>query len=384
MTAVKGGILIGAPFPILANTARATSHTNSNLSTTLSKVGCTLMAPLVAANGSETITHVGYRQGTMVGTAASNSYTIGIQGINTSTNKPDGTYLGGGSPASAVFTPASGSNNTWVWVALANSISINRGQKIALVIERTAGTDASNYIPVASSWGGSGNTIGFGLSHTHNGSVWATSPDTARGCLGFKSASNIYGFPFNNLYASQNASGTTEIGNFFTVPSYFCSTCKVLGVRVRHNAGTAGSGMRVTLYSSPTSSPSQIAQSNELLFDETYINSSSDRTVEMMFADSSLPDLSAGTTYCLGVSATASSSSSFGYMDVATSTDFEAWHGADWAMSYSSRTLTDYPPSGNDTGNWAASTATKRLLMELIIGDIVAPSGGGTGRGLIF
>ena len=57
------------------------------------------------------------------------SFQFSIQGVDTS-GDPDGTILGGGSPASTNAVPGTG----FVWITLDNSIAVSRGQMICLVI----------------------------------------------------------------------------------------------------------------------------------------------------------------------------------------------------------------------------------------------------------
>jgi hypothetical protein len=365
----------GAPFPIPA--VSAVTLTSTTLSTLNTKVGAVMA--LGCTGTSATITHVGYRQGTSVGTPASNSYKIGIQGIS-SAGVPDGTYLGGGSPASKTFTPAGANDNAWVWVALDNSVSVNRDTRIGLVIERVAATDAGNCILVASQHSSLSvrNGIPYGL--THNATSWTKitgDGSTGSHMMGCKSASEIFGHVATNLYALNAFGSTTESGMFFTVPSTFWDTYKVKGVRFLGTTPPTGANTHVvSLYSSPvTGSVTLIAQSNQTDNDSVTVDGSQSRSFEIYFTGT-LPTLTAGTEYGIGVATTTASGMELATMAVASAADLDAWSGGQ-QTGFMTRTLTDYPPSGNDSNNFT-KTATKRPLMELILDDITAPSGGGS------
>lgn len=370
-------IAIGAPY-IIQSTAALTAN-NTTLSTLNTKIGAVL-GSLMCSGSSATITHVGYRQGVTTGTPAGSSYKIGLQGVDSSGN-PDGTYLGGGSPASATFTPAGANDGTWVWVALANSVAVNRESSVALVLERVAATDAGNCISAASSHARLANRTGVPYALTHNATSWTkiTGGDgaTAHHCMGLKSASEVFGYPAKNLYVAESLGSTTEKGFAFTLPTDFCSTYKVKGVRLLAMSGSSGSGTRyATLYSSPTSSPAILNQSNARDNDVHAIPGNSvDRPVEYAFSGT-LATLTAGTEYGIGFATTSGSDMEISCMEVSSVGDFDAWPFGQQA-AYMTRTLTDYPPSGNDSNNFTKTT-TKRVIAELILDDLTPPAGGGS------
>lgn len=356
----------------------ATDTTLTTLSALNSAVAHTLLAGLVAANGSETITKVGYRQGTTTGTPVANSYKIGIQGISTSTGNPDGTYLGGGSPASVTFTPSNANDSKWVWMTLTNSVSVTRGQQIALILERIVATDASNCISAGSAWSPTLNRpAGPPVGQTNNGTVWTKNTSNPP-VMGYGSASNIYGFPHQNTYdATKTFGGTTEAGFTFNVPTSYGSTFQLLGVRLYANTGNTGAkDFIASLYSSPVSgSVTQIAKSVQWDNDQFSTLGSGDRFMEFYFSDSTLPTLNTGTTYGIGFGTTTASESTLICLKLTTSTDNLAWEYSDMGIQYASRTLTSYPPSSDDTNNFTQSN-TFIPWAELIVGDVTPPSGG--------
>jgi hypothetical protein len=370
-------LAIGAPYPIVGTAI--TSISASTLSTLNSKIAAVLAFP--CSGTSDTITHVGYRQGTSTGTPGSNSYKIGIQGVDAS-GLPDGTYLGGGSPASLTFTPAGANDNTWVWAALTNSISINRDVRIALVLERITATDAGNCIAAGFAHGRHTLRVGIPYSLTHNGTSWTkrTGDGTANThAMGFKSAAAVYGYPAKNQYIATDTYGSTvEVGMYFTLPANLGATYKVKGVRFAGLEPPSGTGVHyATLYSAPVTGTIAI-QNQSLASDNDAFssNESSDRVMEFYFSGA-LATLNTATEYGVGLAVTAGSSMHLACLEAQAAADFDAWPGGQ-QFGFMSRTLnTDFPPSSNDTNNFT-KTATKRPLMELILDDLTAPSGGGT------
>lgn len=361
----------GGPLAVASPTS-ITSITSTTLSTQNSRVASAFT--FYSSGSTDTITHVGYRQGTTTGTPAGSSYTIGVQSLDTSGN-PDGTYLGGGSPMSAAFTPSNATDNSWVWIALANSGALTRGAAYALVVERTAATDASNCIGVGSAWARLTTRPSFPYSLTHNGTSW-TKNTASNPTMGCKSGTLPYGWPFKNLYAAAAYGSTTELGMTFTVPTNFCSTYKVLGLRFTATSpGTAGTWL-ASLYSAPVSGSIALIDTTTAM-DTDFIASAgaSDRSFELYFNTATLPTLTAGTKYAVGLSTTGASSMALVYIEVQTASDFDAWPYQQ-ATAYCARTLTSYPPSGDDTNNFTETT-TRRPYIELILDDLTAPSGGG-------
>jgi hypothetical protein len=370
-------LAIGAPYPIVGTAITAVS--NFTLSTLNSKIAAVLAFP--CSGTSDTITHVGWRQGTATGTPGANSYKIGIQGVDAS-GLPDGTYLGGGSPASLTFTPSSANNNTWIWSALTNSISINRDTRVALVLERITATDAGNCIEAGYAHGRHILRVGIPYSLTHNGTSWTkrTGDGTANThAMGFKSASAVYGYPAKNQYIHTDTYGSTvEVGMHFTLPTNLGATYKVKGVRFSGLEPVSGTGVHyATLYSAPVTGTIAILNQSLASDNDSFSsNESADRVMEFYFSGA-LSTLDAGTEYGVGLAVTGSAHMALACLEAQAAADFDAWPGGQ-QFGFMSRTLnTDFPPSSNDTNNFT-KTATKRPLMELILDDITAPSGGGT------
>lgn len=92
------------------------------------------------ARDTNAITHLGFSYSVRTGTPP--TYRISLQGIDAATGNPDGTVKGGGSPASATFTPPADTswNSTWQWIALSNSYTPTIGEELAFVVDYSSGT----------------------------------------------------------------------------------------------------------------------------------------------------------------------------------------------------------------------------------------------------
>lgn len=146
---------------------------------------------------NDTLFNVGMQYGTSFGTSDLNGTTLKIAavfrargqqitkiGVNVSTvtsppvyladlqsvasAAPSATVLGGGSPASATFTPAAG----WQWITLANPYTPALGDIVAAVIEYSSGTiDASHHAVFNLRIGNNATDLPVPMSY--NGTVWS-------------------------------------------------------------------------------------------------------------------------------------------------------------------------------------------------------------------
>lgn len=323
---------------------------------------------------TDTITHIGYRKGSVTGTPAANSYEVMLCGVD-STGLPNLTDLGGGSPTLTTFTPST-TPNIWQWVALGNSYVMNRDEPFFAIVRANSSITASNNMSIIS--GANLTSIRAGVPYcvTNTGS-WAKQPTYWGPLIAVKSANAVYGYPMLNI-SNDSYGSTTELGMWFNIPSNFCSTFKIVGVEADISGPATGANTHVcTLYSSPFGTPVIQAQSN--ITDVDYIaTAATRRVVRWSFDDAySLPSLSAGTDYVIGFATTAAAAGVLNSFTVDAADDWRAYSG-DRQFAYTSRTLTSYPPD-TDTGSFAAVTATRRPIVQLIISDLTAPVGGGGG-----
>jgi hypothetical protein len=339
----------GSPFPFGPNGAGG--FVSSTLSANTSKV-----VWLFQARVADTITHLGFRVASHAGTPP--IYRVSLQGV--SNGAASGTIKGGASPASATFSPPADNtwDGTWQWVALSNSYACARGEVLAIVVDYSSGTiDASNNIAVTHTFGsatGSRQNWPFAISNT------SQQPELP--VFGYKSATTVYGWPMENatfaLFASN--SSPNEYGMRFTVPSSWCSTFTVMGVRAWLAGPAAATTFTVTLYSTGATALQTLTWDSD---DGSGIGNN--RKVELYFAESSLVTLTAGDTYRLGFLANNTSENlGLQVIDVHTYTEFEAYPFG-----------TTVCLTTRAGGSWADSIFS-RPVMELLLGDITPPASG--------
>lgn len=156
------------------------------------------------ARDTNAITHIGFRYGARTGTPP--TYRASLQATD-SNGHPDGTVLGGGSPASVTFTPPADTtwDGLWQWVALTNSYTPTLGQKIFLAIEYSSGTvDASNFSSITSHV----NNVNAGASFPKAWRLTAGSWGTGTGnfaVFGLRTASSRYGNVMQGFYTTRTA-----------------------------------------------------------------------------------------------------------------------------------------------------------------------------------
>ena len=82
------------------------------------------------------VTSVSFRQGTVVGNP--DSLRVGLQEVNATTGLANGTWLGGVSNF-ATLTVTNAANNSFVTATLPTSVTLIRGQVVAMVLDPTSG-----------------------------------------------------------------------------------------------------------------------------------------------------------------------------------------------------------------------------------------------------
>lgn len=283
------------------------------------------------------------------------SYTIGLQGV-TSGFLPDGTYLGGGSPASKTQQLANGSNE----IALDNSIALTRGQIVALVVEYSSGTiNAGNAITLRRHW--AAFFEGLPISLFHNGASWAKTAQAVPSYYAIGSASRWYGRP--QLSASTLTTNTAgnRVAVKFVVPAGFPSL-KVAGIEVFSRLVVSATDVfKVGLWDSAG------AVIQDVSLDADYDSSAGNQYQWRLFFfdESSLTELTAGNTYYLGVERTGGSAVGFDTVTFAGSAQRDCWTAglagmATWNGSAWSDNNTNFP-----------------AVFGLILSELTAPASGG-------
>lgn len=308
------------------------------------------------ADEPATITKLGFAMLSKTGTPP--SYTISLQGVDGSGN-PDGTIKGGGSPVSHTFTPPNDTtwNNTWQWITLDNSYTCTNGEPLAIVIAYASGTiNSSNKITVNHLHGASAALdLPYVIQNTTGSRTRQSNPPV----FGYASSTRAYGRPMKALTATNVNSGTSpnEFAIAFQLPTTLCTTYKVGAVRWL--AGRpAGTSLQVQLYSGTT-----VLQSTAALDSDLVLTAGSVHLGKVVFQDSSLTTLNAGTTYRIGFAPANTSNWSMQDMTVSAASDFDAYPGQQKFWK-STRT---------GAGSWSDDT-TKRMFAEIILYDVAIPA----------
>lgn len=315
-----------------------------------------------------TITTACFRYGTRTGTPP--KYKISIQGVSTSNGAPNGTILGGGSPASNEFTPPADTtwNGTWQCRTLDNSIAVARGDLIAVDIRYTATgsttINASNFSTFTTHLHNCSNrfTIPYATRVSNGGSPSSNSGDLTT--FAVKSSSRTYGSPILNHNRDQYSSDSSpdEYGMAFTLDSNWCSTVKVVGVRANIRTGNQGKTVKWALYNNTT-------ELQNVTVDTDQIPSAVEngRMIEVYFDETTLSTLTCGTQYIVAAAPQETSNNMAIYsIESNASGELSAW-GGQGNFNLATRT---------DSGAWTI-TNTKRPVIELILEDITQPAGGG-------
>lgn len=334
------------------------SFNNQVASASTTKIGWVFQAASL-----EPITHFGFRYGVRTGTPP--TFIGGIQGVD-ATCLPSGTYKGGGSPASATFTPPASAawDGTWQYVALANSYTPAAiGELLAIVIEYSSGTiDGSNnssftYGQVNVGYANRGSAP---YSLTNTGS-WAKVTGNNYPVYGCKGASNAFGYPLLTL----GASGTVVSVNGnraamkFMLPSGAGTSIAVSTITACVQTPTAGGNNWIFGIWDATGA---VVQTVTLDSDYCTTQNSQVRIAVARFATPAT--LTDGTQYYAGIERSGTNIA-LNTLDFSNANDLTAITGG----------------SGLILSTWNGSawsdTATSRPLVELVLSDMTA-SGGGT------
>lgn len=313
----------------------------------------------VDARTANAITHLGYRYGARTGTPP--THIIGLEGISVTTGFPDGTYLGGGSPASATFTPPADTtwDGTWQWVALANSYTPAIGERMTITIRYSSGTvNAGNN----SSFSTAAETLLITYpyrSHLTAG-TWVNQT-TGAGLWGIRTATERYGRILPNVYSTRTASTVGHrIAMLVNIPGGAGDTYTVAGFRaIASIAAAAGKAPLAKIWSASTALASKTMDTDQV----GRAASGAQSSVECIY-DTSVT-LNCGTDYYFGFEvADAANAGVILYGTQFASADDAA---TDDAGAICSLAL--------NTGSWSAD-ATVRPWMELILSDLTEPAGG--------
>lgn len=337
--------------------------------------------------GTDTITHVGYYYSGKNGTGPSaTGMKAGLQGVDTG-GLPDGTYLGGGSPASVTFAPTTAGN--FEWQALANSVVLTRGNPYSVVLEHNE-VDGTNYMTAGTTIGAPTGRSGIPYGLVNTGS-WVKNT-VAPFKLAIKSASRVYMFPITNGFSTVNFGATATRGILFKVPSSeklpIGSTYKIKGVRFRgrNSSSASANTWKIILWESSsysgsgTFTPTTKLAASGALDHDVMNNNLTDATLERYFdGGSALPSLNVDQWYVLEIAHQDSTNMIVDLVLVQSAADWDAFNGGQY-FALAARTASSYAGVETDTTNAFTITATTRILGELIFAGFTFPAAGVSNR----
>lgn len=336
----------------------STNMSTHALDATTDAFGCVMQVQEAA-----TITQACFLVGFSTGTKP--TYIVSLQSLDAN-GFNSGTVLGGGSPASATFTP--GSDGAFQCVTLANSIALTRGQHVAINVAYSSGTiNASNYEEFGIGMVSNGSTVKNGFPYCYTNTAGSLAKTSTRfPVFAIKSASKTYGMPGTDVEVTAYSSDSSpdEYGLAFTIPASSCDTYKVRGITCLVRQSATAKTVDVKLYTGTT----QLQILDNL--DSDIISAtpaSGDRVAyEFLFTDSSLTALTCGSSYTIGfVPNETASNFALGVVDASLAAELSAWPGG---TDFFLRTRVD-------AGAWTDVT-DKRPLCQLILEDITEPAGG--------
>lgn len=329
--------------------------TNHSVDASNEGVAWAFQAPRASA-----ISKLWFRYGSRTGTPP--TYRISLQSLG-STGLPDGTVLGGGSPASATFTPPASTawDTTGQWITLNNTYTPTRGQVLCSVIEYSSGTiDASNF----SSFGRSVQSFAtinatFPYAITNSVGTWTKTTGNAFPVFAVEDAIGIYGCPVINRHDTTETTSGRRQAAAITLPSTLGSTFVVRGVAfATGRLGSAAGTFKVCVWDA---SGTELASTGTWDADHQ-AGVTNTGSGEFLFTSS--VTLNYGTKYYFGVESSGSPISVAG-ANLTNAAD-RAAHPLGANRAWASW----------DGSSWTETT-TRLPLLDLIFDDITVPSGGG-------
>lgn len=338
-------------------------------------------AAIINLPNDDTITHVGFLNHSVTGTATSitdDIYTIGIYGITGGGL----VNIAGGASASATFPQAGkaggvtlGSATSHI-VALSSSVALQAGQYAVAI---TLSVDSLTHF-ITNRYGGTGGVniaIPYGLTADTSG-TW-TRQNAFPYYWFMRSATQTYGYPGISFAANQTFGTTTEAGFTFTLPSGF-GTSNTYGVRgIEFMPGTtglaAGNSYYMTLYSSIDGATPSILQQTAAIDSDIVSATGGNRPAEILFTNDTLSSLVPGTKYGIGLSCTGATGWSLNYATLPAAGDRSAYPSGGFALM--TRTLgtsaATQPPSASEGA--FTETVASQVNAGLILAAFTAING---------
>lgn len=315
-------------------------------------------AAIITAVKDLTLTRIGVTHTSTTGTSP--TYRVSIQGVNSS-GQPDGTVLGGGSPASKSFNPSSlgwgaASHNI---LTLDNSVSITRGTTYALVTDYVSGTiDGSNFSSFGQTLAAPDKGLPYALDFQAS---WTKR--TGIPLFSYGDNSDLFGYPIaTNSSQTYTSASTNEYGVCFTVPTSHGSTYKIYGVNVLYSPPTSTGTYAIKLYEGSGAADTTVLQSST---GRVGLVTGSTNRQQLILFSGSMATLTTGQPYRFSILAETANNNILYYTDFSNAAD---------VLSVTQATAAYWTSRAG--GNWTDVT-TRLPFIELLIGDVTQPSGGG-------
>lgn len=324
---------------------------------------------IVQASAAVTITRLGFSYGLRTGTPP--TFKISLQGVDLTTGVPDGTIKGGGTPASATFTPPADTswNATWQWITLDNAFTVARGDYFAIVIAYSAGTvDASNN----STFGTISNNAGaVKFPYAIHNNAGTRTKQSASPVYGYGSSTVAYGVPIQTGYngpAYNSGSTPDEYALRFKLDAGWSNTFQIGGVRVVFTS-VASTTYKAVLYGSATADPTNLTSTNvlqDVTVDSDLVRATAGSDYRIYFDETTLATLYYGNTYRLAIQPQGAVNVTMFGFTAKTTTELDAFPGgAEFYLS-----------TRTDLGAWTDTPLT-RPLVDLLLFDITKPAAAG-------
>lgn len=344
------GLRFGTVFPAASGGNMAFTAATISSSTSKAEVAFDI-------DEGQVISRLWYRPNAITGVAP--VLKIGLQGRDSSGN-PDGTFLGGGSPASKAFDPVALGHaaGTGYWIDLDNTYTgPNGGMRAAWVVEYESGTvGVGDSIAVTIS-AATGETRRFPFAISNASGV--RTRQAGRPIYGYGSPSVAYGSPLKGVTSQTfNLNSTPdEYALAFQVPASYGDTFKV-GSFAFEGIFVTGHTMQVQLYNGTTP-----LITRDLDTDDAG-SASLGLFIQRFFG--TLPTLSCGSIYRLGFAPQDTTNQTLRIINQDAAADWVPYQGGAncWLSTRS------------DSGAWT-DDLTKRPVVEAIITDLTKPTGAG-------
>jgi len=247
----------------------------------------------------DTITSLMFRYTLRTGTPP--TYLVSLQSLDATTGFPSTTVLGGGSPASATFTPPASTawDSTIQTVALANSLAVTRGQLMAMVIEYSSGTiNGSNNSAFTRDWSlalhNNRSTLPYPL--VDSGAGYVKTVNSSFDVFGLKSSTRTYGQIVKSVTTNDITSNGNRIALALKIPAGFSSAIKLAGIRYFGSPPAAAKNWIAGVWNSAGT----VIINRSVDSDISGQPGGTNRFTEIYFDTAPVP-VSVGTTYYIGV-----------------------------------------------------------------------------------